>query len=157
MSGILFCLRNNREKESARRGGSSRTCVFREPPQRASERKRPTEVGQWQGRISACGPFPRGPHRRCRGLGDGPAAAEMREYVIVAKIANATIILDPNDNAGTILRMLCNIPITSIIPHATVLNIMIGTPTMMNSTKSFPFMVAKHLLSLLDGFSLLIL
>ena len=81
----------------------------------------------------------RGPHRRCRGLGDGPAAAEMREYVIVAKIANATIILDPNDNAGTILRMLCNIPITSIIPHATVLNIMIGTPTMMNSTKSFPF------------------
>lgn len=113
--------------------------MFREPPQRASERKRPTEVGQWQGRISACGPFPRGPHRRCRGLGDGPAAAEMREYVIVAKIANATIILDPNDNAGTILRMLCNIPITSIIPHATVLNIMIGTPTMMNSTKSFPF------------------
>ena len=81
----------------------------------------------------------------------------MREYVIVAKIANATIILDPNDSAGTILRMLCNIPITSIIPHATVLNIMIGTTTMMNNTKSFPFMVAKYLLSLLDGFSLLIL
>ena len=97
-----------------------------------------------------------GAHKRCRGLGDEPAAAETSEYVIVAKIANATIILQPNDSAGIIMSTLCSAPMISIINHAIVAHIMIGIPTMMNSTKSFPFMVA-NLLSLLDGFSLLIL
>ena len=159
MSGILFCLRNNREKESARRGGSSRTCVFREPPQRASERKRPTEVGHGKAGFLPAG---RSLGARCqqpswRRAGLVSSVAAEIANIVMQKSINTAAKLSQKESDGIALHSECSAPSANITTQARKAQAAVGIPTMIKIMKSFPFMVAKHLLSLLDGFSLLIL
>ena len=70
---------------------------------------------------------------------------------------NTATKLSKKESGGIILKTLCSAPSAIIATQAKMAQVMVGSPTIRKRMKSFPFMVSKHLLSLLDGFSLLIL
>ena len=75
----------------------------------------------------------------------------------IANSINVARKLSRKESDGIALYSECSAPSSNIITQARKAQVMAGIPTITKRTKSFPFMVAKHLLSLLDGFSLLIL
>ena len=77
--------------------------------------------------------------------------------MIIAKIIIVARKLSTKERAGITLKVLCSIPSTIIITQVNKAQVMVGTPTIINNTKSLPFMLAKHFLSLLDESSSLIL
>ena len=77
--------------------------------------------------------------------------------MIIAKIIIVVTKLPQKERAGIMLHALCSAPSTNITTQAKKAQAMVGTPTIINNTKSLPFMLAKHFLSLLDESSSLIL
>ena len=62
--------------------------------------------------------------------------------------ASATRKLSRKERAGITLKALCSAPRVSIVTQARKTQAMAGIPTMIRIIKIFPFMPAKHLLSL---------
>jgi hypothetical protein len=86
-------------------------------------------------------------------------------FVVAMDITNTTTLksinvprkLSMKESGGIMLHALCSAPSTNITTQAKKAQAMVGTPTIINNTKSLPFMLAKHFLSLLDESSSLIL
>jgi hypothetical protein len=75
----------------------------------------------------------------------------------IANSINVARKLSRKESDGIALYSECSAPSANITTQAKKAQAMVGTPTIINNTKSLPFMLAKHFLSLLDESSSLIL
>jgi len=67
------------------------------------------------------------------------------------KSINVATKLSQKESGGIMLTTLCSAPSIIITAQVTTAQVMAGIPTIRKRMKSFPFMVAKHLLSLVDS------